>query len=406
MIIDMKKFYSLVAMSMMAGAMLLCSCSSDEDSVAAEQPVQPAEQPTTFVDVVDQVKTRSNVDFSGLKPLKDAVKARAAEDDTSDDQMEMLLRLLKLLEFLMPEDVTQPGERGHYRWTFANMDETLKLTIDVLQALDGRTGLPNSGIVSDQITIVAEDGTVYTINAKLQRSLIGAPDQYFLEVLQGDKVLLAGNVERTWPVGVGEQMATGSLTFEGNEFILSQVYDGTMASTRTVTYNQNGTQLAVIKLKTSNDYTFAKMVLGQVRFAGDLEVNIMDNLAVIKSHVKSLNRFYLDALDLTGVSRTGTSKENCQIICDGFNDNTTTTLLLAGINLGTLTLAPTQSDAVRNLYKPTILVASPLLGDREMTIQEVMEAMGVSLDDVLNLLLGAQDEEGENEGNEDNEEAA
>ena len=387
----MKKLYSLVAIGMLASGMALTSCSSDEENIVVEQPVQPTEPQTTLVDVVDQMKTRSSVDFSDLEPLAAAVRAKAEEGDSTQQDIERLLKLLELLDFLLPQDVTQDGERYHYQWNFASLNETLKLTIDALLALDPKTGDPVSGIVTDKIVITGTDGVVYTINGKIQISLLGTPTQYLLEIYKGEDILLAGYAETIWPVGVGEEMATGTLNFEGNEFTLSYIYDGNMTSTRTITYKKDGTQVAVIKLKVDNNYTFEKMILAQVRFTGDLEVNIMDNLAVVKSHIKSLNRYYLDAIELTKAYREGTSKENCQIICDGFNDNTTTTLLVAGVNAGTITLGPTQSDAVRNLYKPTIVAASPLIGDREMTLEEIMEAMGVSLDDITNLLLGSQE---------------
>lgn len=386
----MKKVYLFVAMGMIASVMTLNSCSSDEENIVVEQPVQPTEPQTTLVDVVDQVKTRSTVDYSDLEPLAAAVRSKAEDaDDTSN--IKMLLRLLKLLDFLQPENVTQEGEKYHYQWNYSSLNDALKLTIDALLALDPQTGNPVSRIITDQIVINAVDGTVYTINGKIQISLLGTPTQYILEIYKGEEILLAGYAESVWPVGVGEEMVSGTLNFKGNEFTLSQIYDGNLTSTRTITYKQNGEQLAVIKLKVDNNYSFEKMLLGKVRFTGDLEVNLMDNLAVVKSHIKSLNRYYLDAAELTKVSKEGTSKENCQIICDGFNNNTTTTLLVAGVNAGTLTLAPTQSDVVRNLYKPTIMASSPLIGDREMTLEEIMEAMGVSLEDIINMLLGSQE---------------
>ena len=82
--------------------------------------------------------------------------------------------------------------------------------------------------------------------------------------------------------------------------------------------------------------------------------------------------------------------ENCQSLTQSFNSVASLKLLLSGTNAAQLKVAAVQTDATLNLWKPVVMVNSPIIGKREMTIAEVIDAMGISFSDIIEALLGKE----------------
>jgi hypothetical protein len=217
-----------------------------------------------------------------------------------------------------------------------------------------------------------------------------------LVVYDGSEVLLAIDTHLEQLVGlksfkpVNEYVTTGSLTFAGNVFTLGYSRDELNSIKRFVSFAQNGMHVATLQMTVGSDFGWETLTSRKLTLSGEVEVILMGNLAAIRGTVTDLGRFYQDGTSMVQVSKQGTSMENCQRLTQSFNSVASLKLLISGTNAAQLKVAAVQTDATLNLWKPVVMVNSPIIGKREMTIAEVIDAMGISFSDIVEALLGKE----------------
>ena len=407
----MKRIKSIVMMGllMMAGGFVLTACSSDDSELTSEQTPQAPETQATLDEVLVKVDNcMKQVDFTPLAPLAESLNAVDARSLTSDGEGDKSVAdvLSALLAYLKPTYSETDWTSTYQQWSYANLDSTLCLTFDLLfqlgneSAQEGEIGL-NQRTYTQSLEVNGVDGALYTIKTKEVKQLtanglvaenVGVSQ---LTVYKDGTPLFSVEAMRQLNLGlknsqlVNESVITGTLSMNGNEFILGYEREGLNSVCRYITLIQNGSHVVTLKMTVGNDFGWSTFQTKNIVFNGEFEVILMGNLASIKGTSTDLKRFYNDGIEMAKASRYGSSMENCQIISDSFNETTSVQLLLAGTNAAQLKLTARQTDVERNLWKPVIVCTSPLIGKNEMTIAEIMDAMDISFKDILELLLGA-----------------
>ena len=409
----MKKLQSVAMMGMLAlGGLSLVSCSNDEnEAVDNGQAQQTQEVQVTLESVLNDVNQRvAQIDYSQLAPLAKALDVAYEDSETEggDDATAAFIDKLRgLLKNFQPTTSESEWNRSYNQWTYANIDSTLVFTLDALIALGnenaqkGELGLTQQAY-SQSLTIAGKDSVVYTIQTRVTQEMnanglalenVGAGQ---LVVYAGSEVLLAIDTHRELLVGlksfkpVNEYVTTGSLTFAGNVFTLGYSRDELNSIKRFVSFAQNGMHVATLQMTVGSDFGWETLTSRKLTLSGEVEVILLGNLAAIRGTVTDLGRFYQDGTSMVQVSKQGTSMENCQRLTQSFNSVASLKLLLSGTNAAQLKVAAVQTDATLNLWKPVVMVNSPIIGKREMTIAEVIDAMGISFSDIVEALLGKE----------------
>ncbi len=409
----MKKLQSVAMMGMLAlGGLSLVSCSNDEnEAVDNGQAQQTQEVQVTLESVLNDVNQRvAQIDYSQLAPFAKALDVAYEDSETEggDDATAAFIDKLRgLLKNFQPTTSESEWNRSHNQWTYANIDSTLVFTLDALIALGnenaqkGELGLTQQ-VYSQSLTVAGEDSVVYTIQTRVTKEMnanglaledVGAGQ---LVVYAGSEVLLSIDTHREQLVGlksfkpVNEYVTTGSLTFAGNVFTLGYSRDELNSIKRFVSFAQNGMHVATLQMTVGSDFGWETLTSRKLTLSGEVEVILLGNLAAIRGTVTDLGRFYQDGTSMVQVSKQGTSMENCQRLTQSFNSVASLKLLLSGTNAAQLKVAAVQTDATLNLWKPVVMVNSPIIGKREMTIAEVIDAMGISFSDIVEALLGKE----------------
>lgn len=409
----MKKLQSVAMMGMLAlGGLSLVSCSNDEnEAIDNGQAQQTQEVQVTLESVLNDVNQRvAQIDYSQLAPLAKALDVAYEDSETEDGDdatAAFIDKLRGLLKNFQPTTSESEWNRSYNQWTYANIDSTLVFTLDALIALgnenaqEGELGLTQQAY-SQSLTVAGEDSVVYTIQTRVTKEMnanglvledVGAGQ---LVVYAGSEVLLSIDTHREQLVGlksfkpVNEYVTTGSLTFAGNVFTLGYSRNELNSIKRFVSFAQNGMHVATLQMTVGSDFGWETLTSRKLTLSGEVEVILMGNLAAIRGTVTDLGRFYQDGTSMVQVSKQGTSMENCQRLTQSFNSVASLKLLISGTNAAQLKVAAVQTDATLNLWKPVVMVNSPIIGKREMTIAEVIDAMGISFSDIVEALLGKE----------------
>ena len=409
----MKSMKSIVMMGMLlaAGSFGLTACSSDDSDLTGEQTSQVQENQLTLEDALVKVENcMKQVDFSPLDPLAESLAVSNARSLSSDSVApKSLIEALKNLMPLLKPTYAETDWRSTYQqWSYANLDSTLCLTFDLLFELgndgaqQGEIGL-NQRTYTQSLQVKGANDAIYTIQTKVVKQLtanglvaenVGVSQ---LTIYSDDKVLLSIEAMRQWNLGVkallpvNESIVTGTLRIGGNEFILGYERTGVNKKCRYVTLIQDGSHVFTQKITVGNDFGWNTLQSKTITYSGEFELILMGNLAAIKATTTDLRSFHQNGIEMVKAGRYGSSMENCQIIADTFNETTSLQILLAGTNAAQMKIAARQIDEERNLWKPVLVCASPILGKSEMTIAEIFDAMDVSFKDILELLLGSND---------------
>ena len=81
----------------------------------------------------------------------------------------------------------------------------------------------------------------------------------------------------------------------------------------------------------------------------------------------------------------GTSEEQCTSATEVFNKSMTLNLSMGGSSFGEVYLMP-QYDIETGNFKPAMMTVTPMFGPEPVPLLEVLDAMGMSIDEVLNAL--------------------
>ena len=357
------------------GTTVLSSCSSDDDySSDVKVAFEPSSQ-EKINNAVQRFKADMEAaDFKDLSSLNDALKNDKAEvkwigiDSTGVRQVVASLQSL-LANLLNSENPKTFGGS----WQVSNLSKTLQLAVNVGMAFEKVAKGQYSGNrnYAGSFNVVVNDTLNYDIALSKEKSTeIG---------LTG----IDNMVHRQLTIG-----KNGTTVLKINT---SQDLDASMKGLLI-----DVTRLAACSLEHKN----MKFSWDRTQYnINSVATNIIFHsegidLIGLKFNVNNRSKYYLSGLGLAGTAIVGSSKESCQKLTDTFNSVVSSKLVLIGDELGLVTLEPVASDSLPDVYRPALfLQAYPVdENSQKINLKEFLEAMGMSVDNIINMIMGQNNE--------------
>ncbi len=410
-----KSMNYLFAGLVLAGGMTFVSCSNDEDIAAQEQTAQQAEeqQQMTVQEALDQVSQNlSQVDFKELDPLiatlnnKESLNARAMKQD---GKARFLEKLRNMLQSLRPAQEWNGFDR---QWSFANTDSTLMLAFEALVELDGITEEGDEGFLNrayaQQLEVMGANDTLYTISTKVAKSTSGnlmasnVDRERELYIYKDGQLILGIDLQQQLNLGwkknsdVEKWIVTGQITYQNNVFTLGFSLNGDNTTTRRLSYVKDAKQQIGLALTTSSNLDWKNFLTNNVCYTTNFTVDLM-GMFKVSGKVNDVKKFYLNALNLVIMSKYPAKEELCKKATDTFNENTSILLTVGKTDMGSLSLATSLSDSVNVKYSPVIIAVSPIFGNEPKTFGEVLDLLGISIDDIMKMIMGKKGEDADDD---------
>ena len=118
-------------------------------------------------------------------------------------------------------------------------------------------------------------------------------------------------------------------------------------------------------------------------------IGIMGNTVVISGSVTDGRGFVKSFMDVANALMNETTEENCQSIVNEFNSHLTANVFLSGDEQGTISLTTEANTNDPTKFHPMMLLRFKMFNNEPMTVSQVLEMMGISLDD-LKAMFGMQ----------------
>ena len=107
----------------------------------------------------------------------------------------------------------------------------------------------------------------------------------------------------------------------------------------------------------------------------------------VNGHINKVSTLLADAAAIGLTYKNGTTETACVRMVNSFNDNFTANITFSGTDIGDILLGYRPVENSVN-YKPVVVSASPLFGDKPLTIDEILASMGLTMDDLKGLISG------------------
>ena len=388
--------------------MTLVACTSDEEVSANEQPQQQmTEQLQTVQEVLAEVGDNlAQIDFQQLAPLADALQesntwaARGQKDGDGEQQgkLKFLEKFKSLLQQLLD------GKKG-VKWSVANAEETLQLTVSALFELEG-IGLQestegNQRTYECELKVTTKQDTVYTIKTKVMKNLGGKLSQLSMEglrvlqVYKEDKMILGLEADRLLTFG-NSYVHSGKIHTQKADIELAVKLTEEHTLVRSIRVAKDNNAILSMDMSTDRDFDWKTILQTGLRYKTHVDANLMDKI-VIKTDVADALQFYKEGLALAALSLTGTTEENCKKLTDSFNENVNIQLLMADAVMGSVLVTPTKSNKQSDRYTPAIVAVTSISNYQPLTIEKTLGLMGFSFQDIINMLMGKTKEDGNEE---------
>jgi hypothetical protein len=156
-----------------------------------------------------------------------------------------------------------------------------------------------------------------------------------------------------------------------------------------------------IKMTTDKDFDWNTIQQTGLRYKTHVDANLMGKIVILTDVADAL-KFYKEGLALAAISVTGTTEEKCKKLCDGYNENVNTQLMMAGKMIGSVTMTPTKNDSLDS-YKPGMTATTSLSDNQPLPINEVLSLIGFSFEDIINMIMGKTQNGDDDEEEEDDE---
>lgn len=406
----MKKGFLYLCGFALVATMTMVSCSSEEETPAA---TEASENQTKFEKALNDVNASlAEVDFNELTELYNELKAGTVAVSLNGKKMGQsvggLLELLKsLFEGLQVDGYTEASPSYHKHWVITNLQKTLNLVFDLgfnldEIAIDGEDGgfmLQRKYV--HQVDLTTSSGTQYSVFVFVEKSTthtqvsqLGFVGFRNMVIKKNGVQVLTVNTNNISNAGmdesklINERLIMGDLTYKDHLFIYTFSGDELSDISRSLSYTKGGKNILSASLRHANNLSWETLKAHDAVFTGEYSLNVMEGVVAVNGEISNINKFYVDGLALAVMALTGTTQEKCQQLTDDFNSIVTSSLVLGQNNLGMLSLQPVLADAERNIYMPTIVATSPLFDGEPLTLNEIFDRLGLTMEGLLNMLLG------------------
>lgn len=400
----------MMAAILICGSTVLSSCNGNDKFSSDVKIGFEAGFQETINSIMQSVKTDMEaVNFNDLAPLADALRNGIAmvnwNGTDSIGGQQVVASLQSLLDSFF--DGENPKTFGK-SWSFSNLSKTLQLAVNVGMAFDKNADAQYVGErnYSYSFDIVVNDTLTYKIMLGTEKntgvSLAGIDNAVHRKLIidRNGSTVLVVNTNQNLDAGMNDyhinatQLGTSSLEYKDMKFSLVRTQYNTDSTTSNFVYSKEGSKVVDIRLKGENDLTLEKLLHHNAVFKGELEASLNDGMLGLKSNINNMNKFYMAGLELAGIGVAGDSKEKCQELTDAFNAVVNSKLLLYGSDFGLVTFKPVASDSIPDIYRPKLFLRQLPIDENsgEIVLKDFLEMMGLSFEDIINMLLGQNNE--------------
>lgn len=405
------------------GAMFLSSCSSDDalqegvDQPAAVTPTSDYLQKLTDASKKLNLEL-SSINLGDLAPLDDALnngcecECKCGDNCNCEgcaDNHKKFSEALKALLNKLNEDFSwsKPYSRTY---TFENILKQLKLTWTVagINGLEREDGEFYASTINSRMfkceyktntctyTVTVSKATGHylenweVMDKKARQLSIYKDDTPVLEIIT------IKNVGEHWvfpfrPADMVEY--TGFIKVSGMNITLGFDRDSAHERNLSLKVEKEGDEIPLLEMTSTltDNRTLANILKGNVAIVSDFNVSIMGGSLGINGQVKNLSKLVLEAVALYGISKKGTSEEVCNNIVSKFNENSNFDLMSEDSNIGKLFMQPVYNKE-SGKYIPALMIDSPLFGEEPVNIAEILSGLGITFEDILQLIMGGAEE--------------
>lgn len=392
--------FLLFAGVMTMSSMIMNSCSSDEDE-RTEVPTQPEMQKSDKLQQISEVVNQANqklaaLDLSELQPLTRALEEEAEANPSKIN--EALMALLKKLN----QDFSRNGNFLK-NYSFKDAAELFELTYNAVgevnvgsedsQFFTGFTGSKTANYIVNtpegvfEIAIDRTDENSLNDDVKLNNThtvFIKKDDAVIVSI--GSTFSGENFVAALLPLKSVDY--TGIVNVKGTSITLAYNHESIHERSLQLTIQQDGetTPVAMFSTTLADNVTWANLIKHDVVFASDYTVSINGGAVELGGHINNVNQFMLQAQSVYKMFIDGDTEEKANEAATKFNENTTIFLSSAGVVVGDVYIAPVF-DEETGKYKLTMMVTSSLFGEEPVDISAVLSSMGVSIDDIKQLII-------------------
>lgn len=392
--------FLLFAGVMTMSSMIMNSCSSDEDE-RTEVPTQPEMQKSDKLQQISEVVNQANqklaaLDLSELQPLTRALEEEAEANPSKIN--EALMALLKKLN----QDFSRNGNFLK-NYSFKDAAELFELTYNAVgevnvgsedsQFFTGFTGSKTANYIVNtpegvfEIAIDRTDENSLNDDVKLNNThtvFIKKDDAVIVSI--GSTFSGENFVAALLPLKSVDY--TGIVNVKGTSITLAYNHESIHERSLQLTIQQDGetTPVAMFSTTLADNVTWANLIKHDVVFASDYTVSINGGAVELGGHINNVNQFMLQAQSVYKMFIDGDTEEKANEAATKFNENATIFLSSAGVVVGDVYIAPVF-DEETGKYKLTMMVTSSLFGEEPVDISAVLSSMGVSIDDIKQLII-------------------
>ena len=400
-------------MALMATAGICTSCSNEENG---PQPEESTQNPS--IEQVKQVwnemgRELKSIDPAPLNQLITALNAKGtkmttrtvdeetgAEGEETEVSPDMIDNLKEILADVLYIHGDEQGLK--HSLSFVNAQHTFALLYEMQEIYLKQEGdeylYEGEGtgkIKGLGITVIPNDTTKYDIILARKKQDMTYPTygsnwvQYSLAINKNDAHFLEISTINTNSHLSDESLEwnvrSGFIKYlEHTVFIILDVVPDE-PTTLNVYYDKNGSKLISVKLEINHNSISTPYLAGS--HSVDYIIKLKEGLVSVNGHINKVSTLLADAAAIGLTYKNGTTETACVRMVNSFNDNFTANITFSGTDIGDILLGYRPVENSVN-YKPVVVIASPLFGDKPLTIDEILASMGLTMDDLKGLISG------------------
>ncbi len=400
----MKKHLFLFGAAMfVCGAMMLTSCSKDEDIVENTQKAQPVMSSNpyeTFGSAVAELENNlQQCDFNELKPLAIALQnktAKVTKAGEGEGEENVPNSLISRLSDFVWSFLNLPTEEDPYtvNGSYINPQQTIRLAW-ALTSYVNRNELMLSLVDNNEavVYVAVNDTTTYAVvfsnhnHASYDKTNPYAENISLTDItikLNGEDVVsvyVDASVGYDFTSKNVEFFGAGSITYQTHRFgvTVSKVEAGKINVS--VRYSNEEKEMAVLRTTVTPTGSLLKPNANAT-----FTLNIMDDMAIVTGSATDVADITKTLVSSMSLITNGGTKQACDELASTLNAKYSVNVNVGGSDQGIVYVGSELVENTENTYRPTLILQFAMFENEPMTLREVLAQFGINIDEILRKL--------------------
>lgn len=398
----MKKHLFLFGAAMfVCGAMMLTSCSKDEDIVENTQKAQPVMSSNpyeTFGSAVAELENNlQQCDFNELQPLAIALQNNTAKVAKAGGINENIANaFISRLSDLVWSFLRLPSEENPLtlNGTYTNPKETIRLAWALSAFVTRNEDL--LALTDDNaatIDVIVNDTTTYTIVLDNYNDAAYYKEFPHLSNNALNEVIIKKNGEEivtiTFDASMGYDFGNreadfygaGTITYQTHQFVVTAARVGNSDIAINVTYRNNDKEMAHLTTTVTPTGSLLKPNANAT-----FTLNIMDDMAIVTGSATDVSDITKTLVSSMSLVTNGGTKQACDELASTLNAKYSVNVNVGGSDQGIVYVGSELVENTENTYRPTLILQFAMFENEPMTLREVLAQFGINIDEILRKL--------------------